>query len=89
MAERMTRDVSKGSFWRRYEHESKSFDQSWRKEVARKRDDCFSAGGKLDGQLEKFAGCQVLVGPMVDSYLFQIGSSISAKLSPVEPFDGK
>ena len=78
-----TERANNSSFWKGNEEKVKEIEKEWyRKHVSDKDDhQIFSMGGVLDGQLEKVVGSHLLLsGPLVDSYLNEIGKSFLEKL---------
>ena len=69
-------------FWNTNEVEMKfSFEREWTKAVRRARRPNYSMGN-MNGGLEEVCGIKLeLSGPLVDSYLLEIGKHISTKLS--------
>ena len=69
-------------FWLRKEHELSTFETGWYKEKVNQCSADYSMGGKLENNLERTIGNHlVLAGPVMDSYLEEIGKGIHAKLS--------
>lgn len=70
-------------FWNNNEVEMKfSFEREWIKAVRRARGRPNYGMGNMNGGLEEVCGNKLeLSGPLVDSYLFEIGKQISTKLS--------
>ena len=69
-------------FWNNNEVELKfSFEREWIKAVRRARGRPNYGMGNMNGGLEEVCGNKLeLSGPLVDSYLFQIGKQISSTL---------
>ena len=73
-------------FWLERENKLRKFEASWYQEMqikdkdkAKKKD--YSMSGALDGDLEKVVGNRMLLtGPLVDSFLHEIGKAIYEKL---------
>ena len=73
-------------FWLERESKLRKFEPSWYKEEVeadknKHKVKDYSMSGALDGELEKVVGNRLLLaGPLVDSFLYEIGKSVYEKL---------
>ena len=69
-------------FWNSKENQLKKFEAKWYSDSEHKEDrKDYSMHGSLDGELEKVVGSHLLLaGPLIDSYLWEIGKACLEKL---------
>ena len=68
--------------WFKIEHKLNGVKDAWDDVVDQEDDDYFSFGGKLKGTVEKVCNASlILAGPMIETYIKELGSLILNKLS--------